>query len=725
MLEKIFYSGEQDKGLFFFTLNNWKARLLSVGIATRLALYIVIFSTIIALISTLGQLYIDYTKDIKAIKDRFIEFQSSQLPILTNSVWVLDDKLIQTQLSGLVRLPDIEFLKVYTQDELKWSAGTEKSKNLLTQRYDLIHKDKNREIKIGVLEINASIDNIYSRLLDQTFSSLFSNGIKALSVAAFILIIFQSTVTRHLYHLATYANNIDLKNPTIEKLTLDRPKRRVPDVLDRLGQSMETMRRTLTTAYAATRRDEERIRRENESLSILLRHDGLRGEQISDNYSFVTKTVCDALTASRVGLWRFDLYQDCFTCLDLYDLKTDSHQVGMTRSEDMSGAFIATLQDEKILAARDARKDPRYRDFFANTDYRSDAVSIIDAGVQIDGRLDAIITVEHTGTLREWAADEVSFISAVAAVLAASIEAHDKQIAQRELSSYKDHLEEMIATRTSEVTKANAELSSTLDMLRSTQNDLVEREKLASLGSVVAGVAHEVNTPIGVGVTAASSLRNATRKITEKMAQNEMKKSDLVSFFDTAVRSTEIIEANLMRAAELVRSFKLVAVDQSSETRREIDLESYLNDVMISLRPELRKAGHTSEVIAGEKITLETTPSAIWQIVSNLVMNSIIHAYGPGDHGIIRLSATKENDNVLISYKDNGKGMSDEVRRRVFEPFYTTKRGQGGSGLGLSIVYNLVTKSLDGTISCNSTEGEGTEFLIAIPTSSKNGVKND
>src|SRR5262249_40443956 len=160
----------------------------------------------------------------------------------------------------------------------------------------------------------------------------------------------------------------------------------------------------------------------------------------------------------------------------------------------------------------------------------------------------------------------------IAAVASAAIEARDKRIAQRELSQYRDRLEEIIATRTAELTHANAELNQTLDVLQTTQVELVEREKFASLGTVVAGVAHEVNTPIGVGGTAASALKQATSRLQKKFVAGELKKSDLLGYVDVAVRSADILDANLTRAAELVRSFKQVAVDQSSEAIREVEL---------------------------------------------------------------------------------------------------------------------------------------------------------
>ncbi|MEA2756983.1 MAG: hypothetical protein QOJ54_3272 [Aliidongia sp.] len=148
---------------------------------------------------------------------------------------------------------------------------------------------------------------------------------------------------------------------------------------------------------------------------------------------------------------------------------------------------------------------------------------------------------------------------------------------------------------------------------------------------------------------------------------------------------------------------------------RVIELRNYTGDVMASLQPTLRKAGHRLEIGDGEPIKLETAPSALWQIISNLVMNSMLHAFDPDQHGVLRLDIDRVGDTAILTYRDNGKGMPAEIRHRIFEPFFTTKRGQGGSGLGLSIVYNLATQTLGGTIACETKPGAGTEFVIAIP----------
>lgn len=251
--------------------------------------------------------------------------------------------------------------------------------------------------------------------------------------------------------------------------------------------------------------------------------------------------------------------------------------------------------------------------------------------------------------------------------------------------------------------------------LASAQTELIEQGKLASLGSIVAGVAHEVNTPIGVSVTAMSKLVDAEEHLSKQIEDGSLTEEEFNDFVALTRQVCKITTANLDRAAHLIKSFKGIAVDQTSEQPRRIELGRYLEEILTSLRPEVRKSGHRVELTCPEPIELETTPAAIWQIVSNLVLNACNHAFEEGVVGAVRVEATTEDGMARISVRDNGRGMSEEVRARVFEPFFTTRRGSGGSGLGLTIVYNLVASTLAGKIACMSHPGRGTRFVVTFP----------
>lgn len=260
-----------------------------------------------------------------------------------------------------------------------------------------------------------------------------------------------------------------------------------------------------------------------------------------------------------------------------------------------------------------------------------------------------------------------------------------------------------------------ASLEESLRELRITQRELVHAAKMAALGDLVAGVAHEVNTPIGVGVTAASFLEERTRQIRELYARGAMKRSDLEKYFVVAEESSASVLSNLKRAAELVQSFKKVAVDQSSEEKRRFELRDYLAQILTSLHPQLKRQPHQVRIDCPEEVVFHSYPGAFMQIVTNLIMNSLIHGFADGRSGEISIAVRDMGETARLEYRDSGVGMNQQQRERIYDPFYTTNRGAGGTGLGMNIVYNLVTQTLKGSIALDSAPGQGVCFVITVP----------
>jgi ligand-binding sensor domain-containing protein/signal transduction histidine kinase len=289
---------------------------------------------------------------------------------------------------------------------------------------------------------------------------------------------------------------------------------------------------------------------------------------------------------------------------------------------------------------------------------------------------------------------------------------HEQQIALERINR---ELEKRVAERTQALTSTNSELESAVLALTRTQRQLVEQEKMAALGSLVAGIAHEINTPLGIGVTAASHLESASKEMRANLAEGRLTRAELDNYSRLALDGAQLILRNLQRADKLVKSFKQVAVDQTSDEQRRIDLAQYLEEIVTSLQPTLRRAKHRIETEVSGVVILDTLPGAIYQSIANLVQNSVIHGFAERSDGLIRIDARREGGDCVIDYRDDGCGMAEEVRRRVFEPFYTTRRGQGGSGLGMHIVYNLITQALRGSIVCESQPGAGARFLIRFP----------
>ncbi|MCP4345323.1 MAG: response regulator [Desulfobacterales bacterium] len=264
------------------------------------------------------------------------------------------------------------------------------------------------------------------------------------------------------------------------------------------------------------------------------------------------------------------------------------------------------------------------------------------------------------------------------------------------------------------VEERTLQLQESLENLRMTQDHLVQSEKMAALGGLVAGVAHEINTPVGLGVTEASFMKQKTDEFSERYGSGNLKRSDFEKYIKNATECTASILTNLERAAELIVSFKQVAVDQTGDVKRRFALKPYISEILLSLRSKYKKTSHTITVNCPEDAEIDSYPGAFSQIVTNFVTNSLLHGFEGIEKGEIRFDVTTEGDELLFRYSDNGRGMNEESLGRIFDPFFTTKRTRGGTGLGMHIVFNLVTRTLGGQIECSSAPGEGTSFLIRM-----------
>ncbi|KJU84293.1 integral membrane sensor signal transduction histidine kinase [Candidatus Magnetobacterium bavaricum] len=262
-------------------------------------------------------------------------------------------------------------------------------------------------------------------------------------------------------------------------------------------------------------------------------------------------------------------------------------------------------------------------------------------------------------------------------------------------------------------------LETTNEYLKQSQAQLVQAEKMASLGQLVAGVAHEINTPVGIGITLSSTIVKTTGDIMAAFNNKSLNKTQLEQYINEIGEGSSVILTNLLRAADLIKRFKMVSTDQLTQDRRKFKIKEYLEEILISLKPTLKRHPHNIEIKCPEDLEMDSYPGALAQIMTNLLLNSCIHAYDPDDKGDIIIEVIDKEREIVVEYSDDGKGMSTENLKRVFEPFFTTRRGSGGTGLGLHIVYNIVTQTFGGHIECKSVEGEGTRFIITFSASAK------
>jgi signal transduction histidine kinase len=252
--------------------------------------------------------------------------------------------------------------------------------------------------------------------------------------------------------------------------------------------------------------------------------------------------------------------------------------------------------------------------------------------------------------------------------------------------------------------------------LMESQEELIEQGKLASLGSLVAGVAHELNTPIGSSLTIATTMKDQAAEFCTKIAGNSIRRDDLTSFADSTKEATILLEQILWRTADLVKNFKQVATDQVNDTRRPFDLATTVDQILATLRAF--HARSKIEIISdiSDDIPLQGYPGALSQVVTNLVNNAILHGFDEGAAGEVRLSVgATTSGSIAIFITDNGRGMPETVAKRAFEPFFTTRMGTGGTGLGLAIVRNIVTGTLGGKIALHSKPGQGTKVILTLP----------
>jgi two-component system NtrC family sensor kinase len=292
------------------------------------------------------------------------------------------------------------------------------------------------------------------------------------------------------------------------------------------------------------------------------------------------------------------------------------------------------------------------------------------------------------------------------------------------LDSSFSELEKRVNERTRELRTVNQTLLGTLEQLQQTQHHLVQSEKLAALGALVAGIAHELNTPIGNGLTVATSLCDSCEEMKQNMSEG-LTRSALERFMRDMDEGTQLVSRNLERASELVSSFKQVAMDRTSAQRRKFSLSALLAETRLTLSPAFKRTPYVVEIEADDDCWLDSYPGPLGQVITNLLNNTLVHAFEGRAEGCVRMTARKLSDRAELWVEDDGVGIPEEHISRIFDPFFTTKLGAGGNGLGMHIVHNIVTRILGGEIHLRSEVGKGTRFTLLLPLVAPNSAENE
>jgi len=516
---------------------SFRQMLSQKPLGVRLLASILLYSSVITLVATGLQLWLDYRYELSAVDERLTQIEASSLDSLANSLWEISPAQVQVQLNGLQQLPDVRFVEITSPFGDYYAAGSRPSEGSIIERhYPLNYLNKQQSVThVGDLTLILTLDEIYQRLADKVLVILTTQGIKTFLVSIFILALFNRLITQHLGTMAAYARRLKL-DQLDTPLTLKRHQKHKDDELSQVVDSMNSMRQSMLT---------------------------------------------------------------------------------------------------------DMQK---------------------------------------------------------------------RQEAERSLASLNAELEQRVSDRTRELEERNEELKQTLDTLQATQQQLVESKKLAALGALVSGVAHEINTPIGIGFTAASYLADQAQWHQQTRADDPL--------VATAIESSQLICQNLERANQLISAFKLVSVDQSSEQRRPFDLMQYINEILISLKPRLKRCQPEITITGPEHLMINSYPGSYYQVFNNLIINSLIHGFENQPGGEITIQLSLQGEQLVIDYRDSGVGVAADWREKLFEPFMTTKRSQGCSGLGMHITYNIVSQLLQGTIACLESP-KGAHFRLELPITLK------
>lgn len=422
----------------------------------------------------------------------------------------------------------------------------------------------------------------------------------------------------------------------------------------------------------------------------------------------IIQSAVQGLHITRAGIWLLNDNKDALHCAILCDNGDITETDTAIHAADFP-SYFAALRKERTIIANDAYDNTATLEFAAEYLPAYGIFSMLDIPLRHRGEMIGVLCCEGREKGRRWHEDEVAFVGMLADIYGRALSAYQREIYERQLVAQNAELENRVKART-------ASLEQALDNFRMAQQRLVETEKMAALGKLVAGVAHEVNTPLGVAVTATSLCKQRIKQLHQQFNDGKLSKRLLLSFIEEAEEAYDLMESNLHRAAKLIQNFKRTAVDQSSFELVDVEMVDYLRSLVVSLKPLVKKKLVDITIHGDAQLQIKTFQGAIAQIITNLVSNTNEHAFNEAnEQNQISINVSATENGLQLVFADNGRGMEQDVQKQAFNPFYTTSRNQGGSGLGLSIVYNLVTQKLKGQISLRSVPGEGSEFTIQLP----------
>ena len=497
----------------------FSGQLLTSPIGRKLMLSIVLFSSLITLLTTVYQLFNDYNGDVSRIDRAFSSIEKVNLEVLAASIWVIDERLINTQIDGLSQLPDITYISIKDDSGQEWHAGNYQQTSVIEKQFDLIYTNSS-DIKVGTLYVQADLNIIYDRLYDKAILILLSNAIKTFLVAGFILFLVWLNITQHLLKLSQYCDRISLEKP-FEPLQFDHKNK---DEFSLVANAINTMQQQVRASFADV--------------------------------------------------------------------------------QESKNALQMALEDRERL-----------------------------------------LKLER---------------------------------------SYKDELARQVKEQTKE-------LEQSLLILKRAQQVLVEQEKMAALGGLVSGLAHEINTPIGICLTAASSQLSHVEDLIKLIHSEHATLEEINRILEEYQQSCQLIVNNITRASTLIQKFKTVAAEQRHEKNTQFNLKQQLEDIVDSTQIMFSPQHVDIKMHVDADLEVNSNLNLLNQIIGNIISNAYTHAFRGIEDSRIFINVTLDNDAINIEIQNNGVSIPKEVADHMFEPFFTTTRNKGGIGLGLAAAFNAAT----------------------------------
>lgn len=584
------------------------------------------------------------------------------------SIWNMDNKVAQDLIDAVMRNPDVVSITVSNEYGDKFASNRNPNMTELAS----VHETRDifyNELKIGSVLLELSTARIERELWHELLSLAAALAAQVLFSIGFIWFLFERRMVQPLRSLQTAALRL-ARGDLSQALHWKRL-----DEIGSLASGLESMRTDLANLMAE--RDQKTARLQSELAERKRVEQALSISQEKFIAIFDASPV--AMSVSRFG-GSYEIIEVNNAWCRLFQRKRENvigkngHQIGIWG-------------------------EPQERKKLLDTLTLNDEVSGFSAWMKTSANAESILCETSGKVIR--LGDQQMLILAFEDITA-------KHHYEHNMLALNSSLEQRVTERTQE-------LSKTVERLSATQSELARAEKMSALGSLVAGISHELNTPIGNSLTVASTLQDHAKNFATEFASKGLTRSRLDAFIKDSRDGTAILTRSLHHAAELITSFKQVAVDQTSEHRRSFNLHDTITEILLTLGPSIRKTSHTVEILIPAHIVMESYPGPLGQVINNLIRNALIHAFEGKPHGKIRICAQAiEQDLIHFTVCDDGVGIATENLARVFDPFFTTKLGQGGSGLGLNIVYNLVTTALHGSISLESKLGHGCCFHFKL-----------